>query len=46
MKTKGIRERVKKGELSAPAALAWLDSQEFASPRIVGWLLRRIARGA
>ena len=46
MKTKGIREQVKKGELSPEAALAWLRGQEQVTPAIAGWLRRRIARQA
>ena len=43
--TKGLRRRVKDGELSPWAALDWLLAQEWARPALLAWL-RRKARQA
>ena len=40
-KAKGLRRRVKDGELSAAAALAWLRVQDWSRPAFVAWLRRK-----
>ncbi len=39
--TKGLRRKVKDGELSAAAALAWLKAQEWSRPSFERWLRRK-----
>jgi hypothetical protein len=42
----GIREKVKKGQLSSEDALIQAQSFVDDAPELRGWLKRRIARGA
>jgi hypothetical protein len=42
----GIREKVKKGQLSSEDALALAQKFEDDAPDLKGWLKRRIDRGA